>query len=424
MENSGDISYLMSLKYDTVVKKTKERFILIIPELALISEDGKLDNAYKKLESEKEKFFQYVVENDLQHTIIEPERQKKKIRNKSFRFTIIGVLLLILITLMGLKAMSLVNFYTSSHFITRKASQLTSEISVQMENLPEEAIEDLKMKFRKIAIRLKPMVYEFKNMFEDEDIDHKQIILQNTRTRQFSNAEIINMDDSTDYFEKAKNGDNESQYKLGLKYHLGIGIEPNEILALKWINKAADQGHALSQFYLGHHYSKSNSSEFDNMKAVEWFEKAVENGITDANFELGRLYYLGWGIKNDYVKAFKSFLKVAKSGKPSAQFNVGAMYHDGIGVERNYTEALHWYRKAAGVGYPWAQYEIGRMFQNGQGVIRSTYVAVDWYYKSGRSHLEMGNTEGALMAASAIDNLIPDHSFAKALLQEVYSEKN
>jgi len=40
-----------------VVKKGKKRFIVFIPELAVVEEDESLDKAYEKFDSEKEKYF-------------------------------------------------------------------------------------------------------------------------------------------------------------------------------------------------------------------------------------------------------------------------------------------------------------------------------------------------------------------------------
>ena len=42
---------------------------------------------------------------------------------------------------------------------------------------------------------------------------------------------------------KARKGDADSQYSLGLCYKYGLGVKPNNDNAAFWFEKAADQGH-------------------------------------------------------------------------------------------------------------------------------------------------------------------------------------
>ena len=44
----------------------------------------------------------------------------------------------------------------------------------------------------------------------------------------------------------AENGDAEAQYNLGLAYLYGDGIEEDRMQALKWLDRAAKQGHRLA----------------------------------------------------------------------------------------------------------------------------------------------------------------------------------
>ena len=56
-KENKDLGYFKNLQYDIVIKKRKNRFVLFIPELAIVEEDENLEKAYEKLESEKEKYF-------------------------------------------------------------------------------------------------------------------------------------------------------------------------------------------------------------------------------------------------------------------------------------------------------------------------------------------------------------------------------
>ena len=58
-------------------------------------------------------------------------------------------------------------------------------------------------------------------------------------------------DDSLeDLKQKALSCDAEAQYKLGVCYDKGQGVDKNNLEAFQWFQKAAEQGHANAQFNL------------------------------------------------------------------------------------------------------------------------------------------------------------------------------
>jgi uncharacterized protein len=65
----------------------------------------------------------------------------------------------------------------------------------------------------------------------------------------------------------AEEGDTESQFSLGVSYHLGTGVPR------------------------------------DNGEAREWFLKSANQGHPTAMQMLGFLYFAGWGVPQDYVAA-------------------------------------------------------------------------------------------------------------------------
>ena len=48
---------------------------------------------------------------------------------------------------------------------------------------------------------------------------------------------------------KAESGDALSQYELGYRYDVGVGVAENGAEAAKWYRLAADQGYARAQFF-------------------------------------------------------------------------------------------------------------------------------------------------------------------------------
>lgn len=128
----------------------------------------------------------------------------------------------------------------------------------------------------------------------------------------------------------AKKGNAEAQFKVGEMYETGFGVKTDQAEAVKWISKAADQGHETAKF-----------------KLLYWDIK--KNGITDAN------------------KAEYEALKIkANEGNAQAQFYVGKMYARGVGVKKNSAKALGWLNKAALVGVLEAEREAILVRENQQ----------------------------------------------------------
>ncbi len=104
----------------------------------------------------------------------------------------------------------------------------------------------------------------------------------------------------------AERGDASAQFKMGLRYDLGIGVPQNYAKSVKWIRKAAEQDYASAQY------------------------------------NLGSMYFSGLGVSQDFVEAFQWFYKAAEQGNASALNNLGAMYGKGQGVPQNHSEAYIW----------------------------------------------------------------------------------
>ena len=80
----------------------------------------------------------------------------------------------------------------------------------------------------------------------------------------------------------------------------------------------------------------------DDVEAVKWYRKAAEQGDADAQVFLGLMYRNGKGVQQDYAEAVKWVRKAAEQGNAEAQFNLGVivMYRSGKGVQQDYAEAV------------------------------------------------------------------------------------
>lgn len=77
---------------------------------------------------------------------------------------------------------------------------------------------------------------------------------------------------------KAEKGDFEAQYEIAWRAGLGIGLEQNDELGLKWLKEAAANGHGLAQNNLGARYLAGDGVEKNPEEAYFWFSIAAENG--------------------------------------------------------------------------------------------------------------------------------------------------
>jgi S1-C subfamily serine protease len=173
--------------------------------------------------------------------------------------------------------------------------------------------------------------------------------------------------------EAAMEGEVEAQFQLGLHYFGFVwmdadsGLTEGEIAifeenaksahieGIRWITKAAQQGHARAQNNLGYRYSRGRGVAQDYAEAARWYRLAAEQGDADSQSELGFLLYVGKGVLQDRQEAARWFHMAAASEEPYAQFSLGSMYAHGRGVTQDYVQAHMWFNLAAARGYEKAE---------------------------------------------------------------------
>ena len=133
----------------------------------------------------------------------------------------------------------------------------------------------------------------------------------------------------------------EAQWRLGLHYIMGWGVEKNDAEAVKWYRKSAEQGNAEGQYLLGYCYAAGLGVEQNNAEAVKWYRKSAEQGNVAAQLRLGICYYSGVGVDQNYTEAAKWYRKSAEQGNAEAQLRLGSVCsirHDFCGGCRDSAE--------------------------------------------------------------------------------------
>jgi hypothetical protein len=96
----------------------------------------------------------------------------------------------------------------------------------------------------------------------------------------------------------------------------------------------------------------------DEVAAVKWWRKAAEQGNAPAQYHLGLAYSIGEGVPQDYAEAARWYRKAAEQGHAAAQYNLALQYHFGEGVPQDYIQEAAWIRKAAEQGKDYAQWRL------------------------------------------------------------------
>jgi TPR repeat protein len=263
---------------------------------------------------------------------------------------------------------------------------------------------------------------------------------------------------------RAGEGDAEAQFKLGLAYLNGKGVEKNGFLASMWLNQADEQGHplaypfvlaliyslgdearamnwgrksiaqgiplaqtltpvptsvaqtaarelrqqaekgdAIAQFILGADYELGFKVARNLAQAAEWYRKAAEQGLDRAQYALGNLYCKGRGVAQDDVEAARWYRQAAEQGLARAQYALGNFYGKGRGVTQDDVQAARWYRQAAEQGNADAQYALGERYERGLGVAQDDVEAHAWYSKAAAN--TKGGGIGGFLAKNKLRSL-------------------
>ena len=112
----------------------------------------------------------------------------------------------------------------------------------------------------------------------------------------------------------ALSGDREAAFALGRAYKLGDEAPLDTGEAARWLQKAAQLGHARAGGELGLVLYQDGKVQ----EALPWLRRGAEQGDARAQYALGQIYFAGKFVAAD-PQAAKSWMgKAAKAGLPAA----------------------------------------------------------------------------------------------------------
>ena len=181
--------------------------------------------------------------------------------------------------------------------------------------------------------------------------------------------------------------DPRAQHHLAWRYFFGIGVVKDTESAIKWMSKAADNGHIKSCFQLGKIYYFGDWDVLQNVPiALDYFNAASKMGHASSQYYMGKAYRWGDVVAQDYTKAADYFLKAAQQSHIKSCYEIGMIYKWGLGVKQDYAEALSWLKKAAELDYVPAFCQVGHLYFLGLGIDENIDSALYWYRKGEQSN--------------------------------------
>ncbi|WP_258405071.1 tetratricopeptide repeat protein [Shewanella psychrotolerans] len=110
---------------------------------------------------------------------------------------------------------------------------------------------------------------------------------------------------------KATLGESEAQFLLGLMYLSGRFVEQDQNLGVKWVIKAAEQGHLKAAQTIADLAFDGKIIKRDLILAEHWYQQLADKDDKWAQFRLGFIYAAGGqGIERNCGKAVDRFLAV------------------------------------------------------------------------------------------------------------------
>ncbi len=199
---------------------------------------------------------------------------------------------------------------------------------------------------------------------------------------------LNNKTEAFKWFKMSAINNSEAQMCLGCCFRNGYGVEIDLPNALQWYFASAKSDNVRAMASLGICYQYGYGVEKDMTTAAEWYKKAANKNYSVAQWRYGICYEYGDGVEKDTSKAFELYKTAAEEGNSAGQFHIGRCYEFGIGVDKNNSIAAKWYQKAAKQGNADAQYRLGLLYVKGEGVIKSGATALFWIRKAANQGLK------------------------------------
>lgn len=203
----------------------------------------------------------------------------------------------------------------------------------------------------------------------------------------------------------AKAGHAGAQARLAADY----SMDGNHRLAMAWLTRAAESGHADSAAILGRilqgtqpgvidltaqRYAGPGERAPEPAKSYYWLRKAADAGLGNPMtwLQLGEMTFYGAGPPQDHEAAARWFRLAADAGHDKAQLWMAILSYHGFGVKQDRVAAARWTRRSAEQGAAGAQLAMGILYAQGHGVPKDPKASRQWAEKAAAQGFELADT--------------------------------
>jgi TPR repeat protein len=138
----------------------------------------------------------------------------------------------------------------------------------------------------------------------------------------------------------ARGGDPEHQMDLGVVLCWDLGAYR---AGLKWILRAAEQGHIGAQYFLGAELATGENVRKKLSQSAYWYGRAAAQGHSEAQYNLALMYWSGEGVRRSKSLAHHWLEKAASSRESFALRALAEAYEFGqLGYRKNRVRARYW----------------------------------------------------------------------------------
>jgi TPR repeat protein len=216
--------------------------------------------------------------------------------------------------------------------------------------------------------------------------------------------------------EAADSGSISAAIYLGYMYGIGLGVDSNDYIALKWYSKAAEQHDAQGLYAVATYYQKGlGGLSVDSVMAFKYLLEAADSGDRYAISDLIIMYQKKWGTWNN-ENADKLYTAIGKTHSPELLYRLAYCFFkdDSKGQDRY----LKLFTEAADSGSIGAAIILGYIYGTGKGIDTNYLLSVKWYTKAAQQHSPEGLFALAIYYQKGIGGLSVDSVKASKYLLE------
>jgi TPR repeat protein len=172
-------------------------------------------------------------------------------------------------------------------------------------------------------------------------------------------------------------------HNLGWMYRSGVGVEPDQELALTWYKRAAAVDIAAAMYEVGVAHIRGRGTQRDPDTGLRWLRAASQERHRAAMSYLGNLLLFGnEGVKIDVDEGRQWLELAAEMGDPHASYGLGYARLRGIGLKPDDQQAAGWFLRGAELGHADSANYLGTLYLEGRGVPEDPHQALAWLEKA------------------------------------------